>query len=303
MDDLAIAFTVMASVGIDPADNSTSLIPESSIGVDYTVGLYDGSLAGVRLGLIEEFFNRTSSDETDPVNNVMAEMVARLEDAGAIVVPITEPIYNSASILARLDVQKFEWKEMIESYLQNPSLKGTHPLTLEELYATKNFVILPSQYQTVKEALVSSVNNEIYPVVKAEILDMIANLKSTFITNNLDAFIYPEQQNLVVKVGSPSQFGRNGILAAVTGSPVVTIPAGFSPRSADAPIGVPIGMEILGLPWSEKKLLNIAAHISEIQKVRQMPVFAEKYVEIEYFKTVPVITHNTGNIPYPVGVL
>ncbi|KAH8809847.1 amidase [Hyaloscypha sp. PMI_1271] len=82
--------------------------------------------------------------------------------------------------------------------------------------------------------------------------------------NKLDAIIYLEQTNLVVKIASPSQIGRNGILTALTGFPVVTVPAGFSPPIDHAPIGAPIGMEILGLPWSESMLINIASHISAL---------------------------------------
>jgi Asp-tRNA(Asn)/Glu-tRNA(Gln) amidotransferase A subunit family amidase len=120
----------------------------------------------------------------------------------------------------------------------------------------------------------------------------------------LDAIIYPEQKNLVVKIGSPSQIGRNGILAALTGYPVVTVPAGFSPPTDDALIGVPIGMEILGLPWSESKLINIASHISALTHVRRMPSFANISVEVNSYSSVPTITPDSGNIPsaYPIGV-
>lgn len=135
---------------------------------------------------------------------------------------------------------------------------------------------------------------------------MTTALRSTFVTNNLDAIIYPEQKNLVVKIGSPSQSGRNGILAALTGSPVVVIPAGFSEPSAEAPVGVPIGMEILGRPFSEESLLNIAQLITEeIAPVRKMPAFANYSVERKEYDSVPVITPNKGNIPaaYPIGKL
>jgi len=130
-------------------------------------------------------------------------------------------------------------------------------------------------------------------------------LRTTFSSNSLDAIIYPEQKNLVVKIGSPSQAGRNGILAALTGFPVVTVPAGFSPPSADAPIGVPIGMEILGRPWSESKLLNLASHISDLIHVRRMPIFANMSVEVPFYSSVPTITPDISNIAsvYPIGVL
>jgi Asp-tRNA(Asn)/Glu-tRNA(Gln) amidotransferase A subunit family amidase len=129
-------------------------------------------------------------------------------------------------------------------------------------------------------------------------------LRSTFSANKLDAITYPEQKYLVVKIGSPSQIGRNGILAALTGFPVVTVPAGFSPPTDHAPIGTPIFMEILGLPWSESILVNIASHISALAHVRRMPTFANMSVEMDSYSLVPKVTPNTGNIPiaYPIGV-
>ncbi|KAH8770530.1 amidase [Hyaloscypha finlandica] len=93
---------------------------------------------------------------------------------------------------------------------------------------------------------------------------MDAYLQMHFSTALLHAIIYLEQTNLVVKIASPSQIGRNGILTALTGFPVVTVPAAFSPPIDHAPIGAPIGMEILGLPWSESMLINIASHISAL---------------------------------------
>ena len=165
--------------------------------------------------------------------------------------------------------------------------------------------MIPGQYNYASNALKSSTSNASYAISKLGIRNLTTVLKTTFSTNKLNALIYPEQNNLVVKVGSPSQSGRNGILAALTGFPVITVPAGFSPSSEDAPIGVPIGMEILGLPWSESKLLNIASHISQIKHVRRMPSFANHSVEVPTYNSVPSIVPNAANIPsaYPIGAL
>jgi hypothetical protein len=84
------------------------------------------------------------------------------------------------------------------------------------------------------------------------------------------------------------------------------VPAGFSPPTAEAPVGVPVGMEILGLPFSEGRLLNIARHVSEaLGPVRKMPAFANHSVEVREYASVPVITPNKGNInaAYPIGKL
>jgi Asp-tRNA(Asn)/Glu-tRNA(Gln) amidotransferase A subunit family amidase len=305
--DVAAALTVMASVGYDGDDNTTGLIPSESVGVDYSAGLYSGSLNGVRLGLLEGFFDRTATNETTPVNDAMDAMVAKLTAAGAVIVPINDSTYSNVSdISAKLDAQQFEYRQELTSYLQRPSLKGSHPETMPAIYRnSKKFLVIPSEYKYVNTALVSSTSNTTYAAVKLGIQNLTLALHSTFTSHNLSAIIYPEQKNLVVKIGSPSQSGRNGILAALTGSPVVTVPAGFSPKTADAPVGVPIGMEILGMPWSEGKILGIAERISEIVHMRRMPQFAEEAVESKAFEAVPKIVPDTRDISkvYPLGTL
>ncbi|KAK2753475.1 hypothetical protein FQN54_007865 [Arachnomyces sp. PD_36] len=310
IDDVASALTVMAGVGYDKDDNTTALIPASSVGVDYSLDLHGGSLRGVRLGVLEGFFNRTDHPETSPVNDAMDGMIAVLQAAGVEIIYINDNVYNASTIAAELDVQKYELRESVDSYLQSGKFdsSSTHPYTLSEIYNTSNFFVLPSGYSTVRAALTSSTSNATYTTAQEGIKHLRHTLHQTFKTNSLDAIIYPEQKNLVVKLGSPSQSGRNGILAALTGSPVVTIPVGFSPKTEDnAPVGVPIGMEILGVPWSEKRLLNLAALISDVAgDVRQAPVmnWARKRREAVY-KSVPTVVPNRENIrdEYPIGRL
>ena len=305
VNDLAIALTIMASVGFDPADNTTALIPSTSIGVDYSNALHGGSLQGLRLGLIETIFNRTASAETTPVLTAIDDTVSSLTAAGATIVPIKSSIYNSTAILEAYDTQRFEYRQEMNQYLSRPSLNGKHPKSLNDLYESGNFLVIPSQYSYVTTALVSSTDNATYAARKLGIQNLTIALYSTFKEDSLDALIYPEQANLVVKLGAASQSGRNGILAAVTGSPVVVIPAGFSPATKQAPVGVPIGMEILGLPWSEGKLLNLAKKISDARRVRIMPVLTQNAVRASAVDSVPVIVPDTTSIPsmYPIGKL
>jgi Asp-tRNA(Asn)/Glu-tRNA(Gln) amidotransferase A subunit family amidase len=88
----------------------------------------------------------------------------------------------------------------------------------------------------------------------------------------IDAILYPLQRVLVAPAGQPDQPERNGVLSHGTGFPAVTFPAGFSTPTATAPIGVPVGAEILGLDYSEPKLLSIAYAFEQAAKVRKQPV-------------------------------
>lgn len=305
--DLATALTVMSSVGYDALDNATALAPAKTVGRDYVAALRGGSLNGLRLGLVQGFFNYTASNETTPVNDVMDNVVSKLQAAGATVVNVTDAIYNATAISASLDVQKYEYREGLDQYLAGPNLTGSKPANFEGLYASGQFLVIPSQYSFINASAISSTSNSSYFTTQHGIQTLINALHATFSTLSLDALIYPEQKNLVVKVGSPSQSGRNGILAALTGSPVVVVPVGFSAPSEEAPIGVPIGMEILGMPWSEDKLLNLAQLITEaLPPVRRMPSSANGTAEMPSggYESVPTITP-LSNIPpeYIVGRL
>jgi Asp-tRNA(Asn)/Glu-tRNA(Gln) amidotransferase A subunit family amidase len=244
--------------------------------------------------LLNGFFNHTPSDETTPVNDIMASMVSRLTAAGAKVINVTESIYDTLAI-AKLDVQAFEFREMLDSYLaaaatatRNHSPGSHNAASFSELLLS-GILVIQSQHQFIKKASHASTTDAAYLETLLHIQDLTRALESTFTTNNLDFLLYPEQKNLVVKLGSPSQSGRNGLLAALTGHPVVCMPAGFSPPSTDAPLGVPVGMEILGRPWSEGRLLNVARHISELVPVRRMPPFADGVVEPKCYGSVPSV--------------
>ncbi|KAK3334872.1 amidase signature domain-containing protein [Neurospora tetraspora] len=325
--DLGVLMTVMSMAGSDEGngDNTTVLVPPEVKGRDYSQALYGGlgKLEGLRLGVLDGFFNHTAGEETDPVNEVMEKVLSRLEAAGVELVNITEPVYDAVTIAAKLDVQTCEFREGLDAYLEKTTYAGhgngtTGPRSFSDIYTLgkKQFLVLPSQYDYIRNAFNRSTSSPEYFVRQHGIQQLKTTLAQTFSTNNnLDAIIYPEQKNLVVKIGSPSQSGRNGILAALTGSPVITVPVGFSEvMETTAPLGVPIGMEILGRPWTEDLLLGIAKHVGEAlgPPVRRMPVGGgglDKVVEVKgggggYEKEVPVVKPDGGNIPevYPLGV-
>jgi len=303
VSDVAVMLGVMAGVGHDEGDNATALVPEGVRGTDYAIDLDGRQLESLTIGVLEGFFDRTGRKETEDVNEAMDSMIEDLEEAGVKVVRIQEEVYDANAILRRYDVQRYEFREAVEEYLQRPDLKGDFPKTLRQIYDRDDFVVIPPQYEHIKTALRSSTSNESYASAMKDITDLKQTLHDTFSNNKLDAIIYPQQKNLVVKIGTPSQHGRNGILAAVTGSPVVAVPAGFSAPN-DEEDGVPIGMEILGQPWTEAKLLQIAYQIEQFVQ-RRMPKIAHGFVPVDSLTEIPQITPNKDNIhtAYPRGVL
>jgi len=49
-------------------------------------------------------------------------------------------------------------------------------------------------------------------------------------------------------------------------------PPAFSTPTADAPIGVPVGMELLGRAWAEPELIKLAFGFEQATHLRKPPV-------------------------------
>ena len=88
--------------------------------------------------------------------------------------------------------------------------------------------------------------------------------------NKLDAILYPHQRRLVVPIGE-DQVERNGVLSNSTGFPAITFPGGFSRPTVSAPLGVPVGIELLGPEWAEPTLIAFAFAFEQAAKPRRPP--------------------------------
>ena len=88
--------------------------------------------------------------------------------------------------------------------------------------------------------------------------------------SSLDAVVFPHQNRLVIPVGE-TQVERNGSPGTVTGFPSIVVLGGFSKPTPTATLGVPIGIEFLGRPFSEPKLVPVAHAYEQASRRRVAP--------------------------------
>jgi len=296
----------MAGAGPDDNDPATMTIDRSRRSIDYARNLTQSKLKGLRLGMLEAVLSSSPTPEEIPVQQAFEKTITSFKEAGAVIIRVTSRQYFAPKLLATLDTQRHEYREVLDAYLARPDIGTTHPKDFAELYASNDYLVIPAQYEYIKSAHAASTSDESYKTKKAGISQLKSSLLDTFNKLNLDAIIYPQQKCLPVKVGSPSQQLRHGILAALTGFPSVCVPMGFSTPSSDAPRGVPMGMEILGRPWSEEKLLQIAYQVEQLTSVRRSPAIAEVGRQVDGFSgELPEIIPDIRYIShaYPQGVL
>jgi len=263
--DVAVMLDVMA--GYDPEDPVTAL-GVGKIPATYTAFLDRKGLKGARIGVLRTLFG--SGPDHAEVNRVMAEALEALKNQGAVLVEINDEAFDTGRLNAELDVQKYEYKSQLNNYLKAQPNAPVH--SLAELIATGNYH-KPSleKFLASAESYENGLNEVDYKSRRVKIDDLRVQLANVMAKNNVIALVYPHQKRLPVMIGNPNQAERNGILASLAGFPAITVPAGFSVPTASAPIGVPVGIEFLGQPFSEPQLLKIAYSFEQATHARKPP--------------------------------
>jgi Asp-tRNA(Asn)/Glu-tRNA(Gln) amidotransferase A subunit family amidase len=142
--------------------------------------------------------------------------------------------------------------------------------TFDQLVASKTATPETQTAFETELAIVDGLNNPVYKdhFVNREKLRLAVSAKMAEL--DLEAILYPLQKVLVAPVGVP-QPERNGTLSNGTGFPAVCFPGGFSAPTATAPLGVPVGAELLGREFSEPRLLALAYAYEQAVETRKLP--------------------------------
>ncbi|NPV05315.1 MAG: amidase [Syntrophaceae bacterium] len=249
--------------GYDPGDPATAW----GIGRterDYTRHLKRDGLRGRRIGVLRSFFG--SQPIHGEVNALAEKAVRDCRKMGAAIVELDTPDLDSGRIVSDISVHLHDLRPDLDAYLGDPKA-GTPVHSLGEIIASGKYH--PGIEQNIKEAMALKRDAGYFERLakRAKLQDRVMALMAE---HTLDALIFPHQKRPVVPVGE-SQVERNGSLGSVTGFPSIVVPGGFTRPTETAAIGVPVGIEFLGRPWTEGRLIEIAYAYEQGTKNRRPP--------------------------------
>ncbi|TDB81364.1 amidase [Actinomadura sp. KC216] len=265
-----IALILDATAGYDPDDPST----KASIGRiprTYTTALDDTALVNARIGVFTDYLSTSG-----PAQATTALVRAATEDMasqGATIVDVpAQPALMSAVDASWVFVDEME--RDLNRYLAAPGSR--FPRSLARLEPPSDIVTLadivtsgqvtPTVLERLKERLGTSTGpQDAYRqklVRRAQAQQLLHNLMKQ---HDLDALVYPAVSRQAAPIGQPQEGLRVCALAANTGFPALTIPAGFTSD------GMPVGVELLGRPFSEPKLLGLGFDYQQATQHRRPP--------------------------------
>lgn len=247
--DLAIVLD--ATVGVDPDDPTT--VP---VGGDYAGAVDPDGLQGMRIGVLNVLFEGSHAGVDATVRAALDDMEAH----GAVVVPVVIPNLNDLRGSAAVIFLR-EFKFAVDEYLDDHP--GAPVESLQEVFDSGQY------HQAIHSALVSAL--AVDTLDTADYHDALARrdlVRDTIVDfmddHDLDALAYPTITYPPSVIG-PQQSGRNNCgTASVGGLPAIVVPAGFTG-------GLPVGLELMGRPFSEETLIAIAAGYEANVDVRRLP--------------------------------
>jgi Asp-tRNA(Asn)/Glu-tRNA(Gln) amidotransferase A subunit family amidase len=252
--DLAVMLD--ATVGVDPADPATTAAA-GRIPPSYLNALGDTSLAGLRIGIVTPLFGTAPEDEE--VAAIVRKALTALEQIGARADDLALPGFSD--LLAGTSTINAELKfDLLDYFAARPTApvrsladilqRGVHHSAIDGLL--KRAEAVPAR------------DSDSYRATLAKREAARAAILAAMKDQRLQVLAYPTLRRKPAVIGQP-QAGSNCQLSAATGMPAISMPAGFT---AD---GLPVGIELLGLPWTEAGLLRIAYAYERAASVRRPP--------------------------------
>jgi amidase len=249
--------------GFDPEDLATA----DSLGkVDpksYTEYLND-ELAGKRIGVLRDLFRKGKEFELG--NKLIDGQIALLHNRRAIVIDGLSTGRDLVSLMPLLRVNSYELRTAFDAYL---SRRGpSSPVkTLAGLIATGKYLKGGTQEIRYQETMrVGTLDANADYLSRLETQRTVRRLLVELMDrNSVEALVYPVKALPAPMLGSSDDGPRDNSISAATGLPAIILPAGLSEE------GLPLALEILGRPFSEPMLIQLAYGYEQASHARVAP--------------------------------
>ncbi len=252
--DLAIGLD--ATVGPDSADPATRILDGRET-PRFRAALDAGALSGARLGVLREYFGNAAANAV--ADSVVRAAIGRMKESGADVEEVAIPGLDS--LVHRAYVIDLEFRFDLQDYLARIPRAPVH--SLDEILSRGLYHEALSASLHRRDT-VRTRDSERYREALADRERARALVVRTLDERHLDALLYPTMRREPALIGQP-QPGSTCFLSAVTGLPALAAPAGFTPD------GLPLGVELLGRPLDDARLLAFAYAYERATHPRRPP--------------------------------
>ena len=259
------AILLAALTGEDSTDPLADRFPQSV--PDYAANLSRDALEGARIGVLR---NHSGAGKDARVDQIVADTIARLESLGAEVIDRIEINTEGMSDASRT-VLYTEFKADLNAYLQKsdaPLKTLTDVIKFNEQHADTVMPFFGQERMLAAQAM-GTLDDPDY-LAALQLSKQIAQqgIDYALSKHKLDALIAPTRGPAWMTdnvSGDRSSGISSSSLAAISGYPSITIPAGDI-------LGLPVGISFIGAEFSDARLIQFAYALEQGGHRRQPPL-------------------------------
>jgi Asp-tRNA(Asn)/Glu-tRNA(Gln) amidotransferase A subunit family amidase len=290
-----IATLLDSIIGYDPRDPFTVTASAAPVTGGYTEALaIDVPLASWRIGVLETAFGSDQNPDVVPVNRAVRAALARLRELGVATTPDLQ-INDLGDWVANTSVYARQSKSDITGFLAR---RPEAPVSsFMEIYESRQFHPLNDLFHGIAAGPDTTDGDAEYLRLRLNQDHFRRLLLNIFAVHRLDFLVYPTVQvlpptrdELAAGKYRALTFPTNTVIGSQAGLPALTIPVGFTED------GLPVGMELLGTPLAETKLLQFARGWEICGKLRQRPTLGP-YSAIDPQRRSPDSAANHYQLP------
>ncbi|KAJ6151636.1 hypothetical protein N7470_007233 [Penicillium chermesinum] len=252
---------------------------------DVKIVYYAMRVRNPRIGILDLYFGIGNPQSCSPgtiaengvIQNITRGAISLIQKYTNIGFVAIKPdqSWEVDTLLETADTQPYEFGSQLNEFLQAPFIASSPHTSLESIFESGEYhkgAVTEVFTASRDNPRVFSPNSPEYHARLAAISKLKFSLERCFKEYDVDAFLYPHQRQLPVAIGAMRQPRRNGVLAALTGSPAICLPAGFTEATQSATLGVPVGIELMGRRGRDAELLELAEMIEKVLPHRKPPL-------------------------------
>ena len=258
------AILLSAMTGTDSDDAATA---NAQVHRDYAADLTADGLHGKRIGVIRSYYGAGSNPHVDAI---LESSIAAMQELGAIIVDDLQ--FDAKEMYdAEYEVLLYEFRADLNAYLEKSAAPIQSLADLIEFNTANSDTVMPDFGQDI--FIDAETKGPLTDAAYIEALETSKRIAQSGINglideHQLDALIAPSNGPAwMIDLVNGDNYGiGSSSLAAVSGYPSITVPAGYV-------AGLPIGLSFMGKAWNEKQLIEIAYAFEETTKARHAPEF------------------------------
>ncbi len=258
-------------VGADKSDSATSQANKGE--KDYTKFLNKDGLKGARIGVARQYFGRNAR-----VDALLENQLTILKNGGATLVDVQFPNLQKAGD-PEFEVLLYEFKADLNKYLANRGGKYRTLADLIKFNDDNKDKEMPyfGQELFIKAEAKGTLEDRAYrlALLQSKVLTQEQGIDAVMNKDRLDAVFAPSNSPTwlidLVSGDCGSGYVGSSSLAAISGYPNITVPAGFLSE-------LPIGVSFFGRAFSEPTLIKIAYAFEQATKARKAPKYLATFM-------------------------